>query len=68
MLPYAAHDLLNTMRYEMTPEEERRHGTKIAQDVSRDNDHDDLNKPDKGLGIRLRLNFLHAAFITARGP
>ncbi len=67
MLPYAAHDLLNTMRYEMTPEDERRHGKKIAQDVTHDNDQDDANGPDKGLDIRLRLNFLHAAFVTARG-
>jgi hypothetical protein len=67
MLPYSANDLLNTMRYEMTPEAERRHGNQIARDIPHDNDRDDTNGPRKGFRESLRLLFLHAPAVTVRG-
>jgi hypothetical protein len=56
MSPYNAQDIVRVMRYEMTPDDERRHGAHLARDIRREDDrHDDANRPDKGQRFSLRL-------------
>ena len=66
MLPYGAYDLVKVMKYELSPEDERRHGAQLARDAERD-DHDEHTGPDKGLRSGVRLFFLPTAVATARG-
>ncbi|HEY7032727.1 MAG TPA: hypothetical protein VH482_15395 [Thermomicrobiales bacterium] len=67
MVPYNALDLVRVMRYEMTPEDERRHGAHIARDIRRDEDRpEDGDTPNKGERFSLRPLFL-SALSVARG-
>lgn len=67
MYPYSAQDIVRVMRYEMTPEDERRRGPRIAEDVRRDdNGHDEDDRSDKGQPFPLRFLFVSGASF-ARG-
>jgi hypothetical protein len=68
MYPYNAQDIVRVMRYEMTPDDERRHGARIARDIRREDElPGDGDRPDKGQRVLPRLYFLLTGFGLARG-